>query len=89
LANIKSAEKNHRQSVKRRARNVHVRAVLRTAIRKVREAVTAKDGAKAKEALRAAEITIRKAASKGVMHRRNADRHVARLAHSVSQLAGK
>lgn len=89
MANIKSAEKNHRQSIKRRARNVHVRSVMRTAIRRVREAVIAKDGAKAKDALRVAEITIRKAASKGVVHRRNADRHVARLAHSVSQLAGK
>jgi small subunit ribosomal protein S20 len=84
VANIKSAEKRHRQSLKRRVRNAHWRSTVKTAIKKVREAVGGKDVAKAKDALVAAERTLKKAASKGVIHGRSASRHVARLAKSVA-----
>ena len=87
MANIKSSEKRHRQSLKHRARNVHVRSTVKSAVRKVREAVAAKDPVKAKDALKQAEKMIRKAATKGVVHRRNADRHVSRLHKSVAGVA--
>lgn len=82
MANTKSAEKRYRQSLKRRARNQHWRSTVKTAIRKVREAVQSKDP-KAKELLIAAEKTLKKAATKGVVHARAANRHVSRLSKAV------
>ncbi len=88
MANIKSAEKRHRQSLKRRARNTHWKSTVKTAIKKAREATVAasasKDPAKAKEMVKAAERTLKKAASKGIIHARSASRHVARLAKAAA-----
>ncbi|MGC4114378.1 MAG: 30S ribosomal protein S20 [Myxococcales bacterium] len=86
MANIKSAEKRHRQSLKRRARNIHWRSTVKTALKKVRDAVTAKDPAKAKDALTGAEKALKKAASKKAIHSRNANRHVSRLAKAVAHV---
>jgi len=87
VANTKSAEKRHRQSLKRRARNTHWKSPVKTAMKKVREATEAKDPTKAKDALKAAEKTLKKAASKGVIHARNASRHVSRMTKSVTAIA--
>lgn len=87
MANTKSAVKRHRQSLKRRARNTHWRSTVKTAVKKVREAVEVKDPAKAKDALKAAEKVLKKAAGKGAIHARNASRHVSRLAKAVSASA--
>jgi small subunit ribosomal protein S20 len=79
VANTKSAQKRNRQAVKRRARNQAVRTQVKSAVKKAREALAAKDPAKAQEALRAAARTLDKAASKGVLHKKNASRRIARL----------
>jgi len=79
VANTKSAEKRNRQAEKRRARNQSVRTQVKSAVKKAREALAAKDPAKAQEALRAAARTLDKAASKGVLHKKNASRRIARL----------
>lgn len=84
MANTKSAEKRNRQAQKRRARNNAVRTTVKNAVKKVREAVTAKDPSKAKEALTEATRTINKAATKGVLHARNASRRISRLAKAVA-----
>lgn len=84
MANTKSAEKRNRQAQKRRARNVIVRTQVKSAVKKAREAVATKDPQKAKDALREATRTINKAASKGVLHARNASRRIARLAKALN-----
>lgn len=84
MANTKSAQKRNRQALKRRARNVAVRSQVRGALKKAREAFATKDPQKAQEALRAASATINKAASKGVLHARNASRRIARLTKAAS-----
>jgi small subunit ribosomal protein S20 len=90
VANTKSSEKRNRQTQKRRARNTAVRTGVKNAVKKFREALAAKDPAKAKDALREATKTIDRAASKGVLHARNASRRIARLAKSVTaQTAAK
>jgi small subunit ribosomal protein S20 len=89
LANTRSAEKRHRQSQKRRTRNTAVRTTVKSALKKAREAIAAKDPAKAQEAFRLAAKTINKAASKGVLHARNASRHIARLAKSLNAAVKK
>jgi small subunit ribosomal protein S20 len=86
LANTASATKRNRQAQKRRTRNVQVRTGVKTAVKKVREALEKGDGAAAKAALLAAQATIGKASSKGVVHKNTASRKIGRLAHAVAKL---
>jgi small subunit ribosomal protein S20 len=86
LAHHKSALKRIKQNAKRTDRNKHVRSTLRTFIKRVREAVAAKDNALAKESLTAAIPFIDSAATKGVIHRSNASRNISRLTRLVSTL---
>jgi small subunit ribosomal protein S20 len=86
LANTKSAEKRHRQSLKRRARNVTVRGEVKTAVKGAREALATKGG-NPTDALKAASKALNKAASKGVLHKRTASRRISRLAKAASKAA--
>ncbi len=86
MANTASAEKRNRQAQKRRARNVQVRTGVKSAVKKVREALEKGDGAAAKAALKAAEKAIGKASSKGVVHKNAASRKIGRLAHAVAKI---
>jgi small subunit ribosomal protein S20 len=83
LANTKSAEKRNRQALKRRARNTTVRTTVKGALKKAREALSTKDAAKTGDAVKAATRTLSKAASKGVLHKRNASRRIGRLAKAA------
>lgn len=74
-----SAIKRHHQSVKRGERNRKVLSVIRSTIKKVR------DG---RAPLREAVSVLHRAASRGVLHPRNASRHISRLA-SLAQLHQK
>jgi small subunit ribosomal protein S20 len=85
LANTASATKRNRQAQKRRARNVGVRTNVKGAVKKVRDALEKGDAAGAKAALKAAERSLDRAASKGVLHRNAASRRIARLAHAVAK----
>jgi small subunit ribosomal protein S20 len=85
LANTVSAEKRNRQAQKRRARNVQVRTGVKSAVKKVREAVQKGDADGAKQALHGAERAIEKASSKGVLHRNAASRRISRLAKAVAK----
>jgi small subunit ribosomal protein S20 len=87
LANTVSSEKRNRQAQKRRIRNQAVRTGVKTAVSKAREALASKDPQKAKEAFQSAARALNKAASKGVLHARNASRHIARLAKQLSNTA--
>ncbi len=88
MANHPSALKRHRQSEKARLANRSVRARLRTMVRQLREAVAAGDKDNAEAKLREAASHLHKAATKGVLHRRTADRQAGRLARTVSALKG-
>lgn len=86
MATHKSAEKRARQSVKRAARNVARRSKVRGAIRAFRESLAGGNKKKAEEALASATREIRKAASKGVVHARNASRRVSRMVLAFNKL---
>ena len=88
MANTKSAQKRNRQALKRRARNQAVRTQVKSAVKRAREALASKDPAKAQEALRAAARTLDQAASKGVLHKKNASRRIARLFHAAQTARG-
>ncbi len=84
MANTHSAEKRNRKSLKRNARNSAVKSAVKTAVKKAREAIASGDPTKAKSALSAATKVLSTAASKGILHVRNANRRIGRLAHAAT-----
>ena len=86
MANLPSVEKRNRQSIKRRARNLTERTKVKSVVKKLREAITSKDAAKAKDALKAASKVLDMAASKGIVTRENASRRIGRLSKAVHGL---
>ncbi len=78
MANHRSAEKRNRQSIRHRERNKHRRSMVRNAVKKARQAVEAR-GQDAGERVHEAERLLRRAASRGVLHKRTASRTVSRL----------
>lgn len=86
MAHHKSAIKRIKQNAKRNARNRHVSTTLKTYIKRVREAVAAKDKVAATAALQAAIPVIDASATKGVIHKSNASRNVSRLTLLVNTL---
>jgi small subunit ribosomal protein S20 len=72
VANIKSQIKRNRQNEQRRQRNKAVKSTLKTHVRKFREAAEAGDMDSATEAMRTACRELDKAASKGVIHKKQA-----------------
>ena len=86
MAHHKSAIKRIKQNAKRNARNRHASTTLKTYIKRVREAVVAKDKVAATAALQAAIPVIDASASKGIIHSSNASRNVSRLTLLVNTL---
>ena len=86
MAHHKSAIKRIKQSIKKTARNRHVSSTLKTYIKRVREAVAAKDKDAAVAALKAAIPVIDVTSSKGVIHKSTASRNVSRLTKLVNTL---
>jgi len=87
MANTKSAKKAARQIARRTVINKSRRSRVRTAVRKVEEAISAGDRAGALAAMVEAEPVIIRAAQKGIVHRNAARRKVSRLAHRIATLA--
>jgi small subunit ribosomal protein S20 len=83
MANIKSSEKANRQRIKRTARNVAQKTAMRSAIKRLRAAKTAKD---AQALLKSAVRAIDQAESKGVIKKGTASRSVSRLTLAVARL---
>ena len=86
MATIKSAKKRILVNRTKAERNKAIRSSVKTAIKKVRVAIEAKDKDAAQAALLAATATIDKAATKGVYHKNNASRKVSRLAKAVNTM---
>lgn len=87
MANIKSAKKRILVSNIRADRNKAIRSGVKTAIKKVYAAVESGDKAAAQAELLAATKTIEMAGSKGVYHKNNVARKVARVSKAVNQMA--
>lgn len=87
MANIKSAKKRIIVTATKTERNKAIRSQVKTAIKKVETAVTARDKEAATAALASATSVISKAETKGVYHKNNASRKVARLAKLVNTIA--
>ncbi len=89
MANHKSAIKRIRQNAKRRAYNRVYRSRARTLVKKARTAITTSDATTAVEAVRIAVQDLDRAASRGVIHPRNAARRKSRLMQQLHKLQSK
>lgn len=89
MARIKSGVKRHKQSLKRRIRNRHVRSTVKTAVKDVRSEIARGPGEKSAEILSHAASILARAGSKGVLHKKTASRKVSRLAKAVHKATKK
>ena len=87
LANIKSAKKRILVNRTKADRNKAIKSGVKTAMKKVFSAVEAGDKAVAQAELAAATKTIEMAGSKGVYHKNNVARKVARISKAVNEMA--
>jgi small subunit ribosomal protein S20 len=87
VANTKSAEKAARQAVEHRTHNVTLRSRMRTAIRKVNDAVAKGNKDEAQSSYRAAVPIIDSMVNKRIIHRNAADRYKSRLSVRVKSVS--
>jgi small subunit ribosomal protein S20 len=87
LGKSKSAAKRHKQSLKKRIRNRHIRSTVKTAVKDVRAVLAEGSVDKAGKTLSKAVSTIARAGSKGVLHKKTVARKVARLSKAVHKAA--
>ena len=89
MANTKSAEKAARRAETNRARNVALRSRMRTALRKVNDALASGNKAEAMAALKEAQPMVDSPVNKNVIHRNKAARHKSALAARIKALPAK
>jgi len=87
LANIKSSKKDILRSRKNRDRNLAVRSELKSTIVKTRTALRQGDATAAAELTRKSSRLLDKAASKGIIHKRQAARRKSRVARQAAKLS--
>ncbi|WP_243546464.1 30S ribosomal protein S20 [Pseudodesulfovibrio tunisiensis] len=87
MANHKSALKRHRQSLVRNLRNRMTKTRIKNSVKAVRLAVEENDAAKAAEALKEATSVLDRAATKRVIHARQAQRRISRLQQAINKIA--
>ena len=86
MANIKSQKKRIKTNEKARQRNRAYKAELKTAVRRVREAVEANDAEQAQVAARKACKLLDKAAAKGIIHKNQAANRKSGVMNLVNKL---
>ena len=89
MPNHKSSEKRVRQSERRRQINRSNRTRVRSAIKKLRTALSAGNSQELNTLLPQTISTIDKAVQKGVMHKNAAARYKSRLTTNANELAAK
>lgn len=87
MARTKSAAKQARASLRRRAHNKAIKTRLHTLEGRFGNAIAAKKAAEAATALQAVSSALDKAAKTGVIHRNHANRKKSRLAARLKALA--
>jgi small subunit ribosomal protein S20 len=89
LANIKSSQKKNRQRIRHEARNKSRKSEMRTAVKRLRAAIEAKNAPQAKQLLLPALRLVDSAGRAGVIKPRSASRTVSRLTVAVNALGAK
>ncbi len=86
MANILSSQKKNRQRITHEARNRAQRSEMRTAIKKLRAAIVAKNATEARGLLGPTLRLLDRAGGKGLIKVRNSSRTVSRLSVAVNAL---
>lgn len=86
MAHSLSAEKRIRQNAKRNLRNRSRRSNLKTAVRKVADALAHRDAGATEKALAAAIKVLDREATRGTLHRNAAARRKSRLTKRLNAL---
>ncbi len=86
MAMHKSAKTRIRRNARRDVINTKRTSQTRTVLRKVEAAITSGDYKTAQDALKTAQPTIHRAATKGLVHKKNASRKLSRLSARVKAL---
>ena len=87
MANHISAVKRARQDIKKRDNNRAQKSTMRTAIKRVNEAVASGDQKAANEAMVTAASLISRAGKRGILHAKTASRSVSRLNATIKAIA--
>ncbi len=86
MANHKSALKRARQNEVKRINNKGYKTRVKKAVKEVRTALADNSVDQAKKSFVKTVSIVQKAASKGVIHRKQASRKISRLATQINQL---
>lgn len=89
MPNHKSAVKRMRQNEKRREHNRTYITRSRNFVKAAREAIASGDSSVAETKVRDAIRDLDKAASRGIIHKRNAARRKSRLMQQLAELSAK
>ncbi len=87
MANTAQARKRARQSVALNKHNSSLRSMLRTSIKRVREAIETGDKAATNLVLQKTTSIIDRVADKNIIHKNKAARHKSRLSAAIKSLA--
>jgi small subunit ribosomal protein S20 len=87
MANIQSSEKKNRQRIKHEARNAAQKSAMRTAVKKLRAAIAAKDAKQTEALLKEATKLVARLGGRGVIKPRTASREISRLTKATKAKA--
>jgi small subunit ribosomal protein S20 len=87
VANSPSAKKRAKQAEKRRSHNASLRSTMRTAIKRVRQAIEAGDKAAAQGVFQQSVAVLDRIADKKIIHKNKASRTKSRLSAQIKALA--
>lgn len=87
MANTAQARKRARQADARNKHNSSIRSMMRTAIKRVREAIEAGDQTVANELFQKTTSIIDRVADKNIIHKNKAARQKSRLAAAIKAMS--
>lgn len=87
MANTVQARKRARQSEKQRGHNAALRSELRTAIKRIQQAIAAGDKKAAQQVYQSSTAVVDSIADKKIIHKNKAARHKSRLAAQIKAMA--
>ncbi len=87
MAHHKSAKKRIRQNEKKRVRNRHIRTTLRSSLKKFEQALRERKPEELKALVDKTVSVVHKAATKGVIHKNKAARHVSKIMRKATSLS--
>ena len=84
MAQHKSAKKRIRQNDKKRTRNRHIRTTLRSAMKRFEQTLEKQNAEELKALLDKTISIVDTAASKGIIHKNKAARHVSQIRRKIN-----